>query len=378
MTTYYSGTVIGAVVTLGLLRRVNTMRSGGAGRHVMGATLATAGVVAFCTMTNPLYALWFVLPAGAVLLVLRVCSQLSSRALCRAGLVLCVGTALGMALRIPFAHSIVATTEDYWHLRDIGASLAYHARQVSDTLATRAGIASLCITLGMWIASIVIALAVVRRGKVVHSFIALSACLGPFIVAVAVIVMGSEATRYLQPWAFLPFLALTVLPGVEFAARGISRRILAWLPARESIGTLRAAGVVGAAIFLGVVCALTMPRINATVSVVDADLRCVTDWVDASGRTGAGLFWTMRAPKAYAADPRQIVQVDDQLHAGSWLANRHDAVNAQVTFFITDADSYPFSFSDASPAGTMDVISCGRYAIHDFYPVVAPLKPAER
>ncbi|WP_260283197.1 hypothetical protein, partial [Propionibacterium freudenreichii] len=171
--------MIGAVVTLGLLRRVNTMRSGGAGRHVMGATLATAGVVAFCTMTNPLYALWFVLPAGAVLLVLRVCSQLSSRALCRAGLVLCVGTALGMALRIPFAHSIVATTEDYWHLRDIGASLAYHARQVSDTLATRAGIASLCITLGMWIASIVIALAVVRRGKVVHSFIALSACLGP-------------------------------------------------------------------------------------------------------------------------------------------------------------------------------------------------------
>ncbi|MDK9302555.1 hypothetical protein [Propionibacterium freudenreichii] len=49
-----------------------------------------------------------------------------------------------------------------------------------------------------------------------------------------------------------------------------------------------------------------------------------------------------------------------------------------MTFFITDADSYPFSFPDASPAGAMDVISCGRYAIHDFYPVVAPLKPAER
>ena len=40
-----------------------------------------------------------------------------------------------------------------------------------------------------------------------------------------------------------------------------------------------------------------------------------TDWVDASGRTGAGQFWTVRLPKLHLDDPSQLVQVDHRLNA---------------------------------------------------------------
>ncbi len=58
---------------------------------------------------------------------------------------------------------------------------------------------------------------------------------------------------------------------------------------------------------------LSIPRLAAAAEVADPDLTCVTDWVDASGRTGAGQFWTVRLPKLHLDDPAQLVQVDHEL-----------------------------------------------------------------
>src|SRR5690606_8509823 len=85
--------------------------------------------------------------------------------------------------------------------------------------------------------------------------------------------------------------------------------------------------------------ALSIPRLVAQSSQPDADLQCVTDWVDASGRTGAGQFWTVRLPKLHLQDPSRLVQVDHRLNGYAWLVDRDDFDALAVSFLLEDTQT---------------------------------------
>ena len=101
---------------------------------------------------------------------------------------------------------------------------------------------------------------------------------------------------------------------------------------------------------------------------------CVVDWVDASARTGVGTFWTVRAPKAYLADPRRLVQVDWQLNGYAWLVDREDYLADRASFIVTSDEGGPV----AAPPGLPEPerIECGRYTILDYGSAVLEIGPA--
>jgi hypothetical protein len=108
---------------------------------------------------------------------------------------------------------------------------------------------------------------------------------------------------------------------------------------------------------------------------VDPAVQCVDNWVTASHLTGAGQYWTIRAPKAYLADPRQLVQVDASLGPYTWLVNRADYPNARVSFLVVNT-SQPLKLPDRQAQQTPHTtISCGRYTIVDYASATLTLGP---
>lgn len=118
---------------------------------------------------------------------------------------------------------------------------------------------------------------------------------------------------------------------------------------------------------------LSIPRLSDAANAPDADAACVTDWVEASARTGAGQFWTVRLPKLHLDDPSQLVQVDHQLNGYAWLVNRTDFDAETVSFLVEDAQTAAWDLPiQAIPD---EVIGCGRYRILDFGETELPLGP---
>jgi hypothetical protein len=124
-----------------------------------------------------------------------------------------------------------------------------------------------------------------------------------------------------------------------------------------------------------VAAAVGVPRIAAAASASDADLECVVEWVEGSGRTGAGQFWTVRLPKAHLADPRALVQVDHQLRGYAWLVNRDDFAVGEVSFLVLDEQSPAFDLPGGASVSDARHVSCGRYTIADFGDAGLPLGP---
>ncbi|MGA7148373.1 MAG: hypothetical protein WBX17_07805, partial [Microbacterium sp.] len=220
-----------------------------------------------------------------------------------------------------------------------------------------------------------------RRREVGGFVVAAFGWVAPLLVVVGAIVLGTHAARYLQPIAFAPVLGLVVLPPVL-------RPLVLPRAARAVVAASAVVALVLAA-------AVGVPRITSSATTPDADLDCLVAWTDASGRTGAGQFWTVRLPKAHVADPRSLVQVDHQLRGYAWLVNRTDFAGGEVTFLVLDAQSVPFELpggasvrvptpspgaADASPGasgrvGPAELVACGRYTIADFGERALPLGP---
>jgi hypothetical protein len=94
---------------------------------------------------------------------------------------------------------------------------------------------------------------------------------------------------------------------------------------------------------------------------------------------GAGQYWTVRAPKAYLADPRQLLQVTSNLGEYTWLINRADYSQAAVSFLINDSQSGPFQLPPSVRGATPpSIIRCGRYTITDFHTAKLFLGSTER
>ena len=346
-TTYYSATVVAAVLTIGIVRRMIDSRA------LMAWPSIGLGVVAFVsTLSNPLYAAWATIPLVMLLAIASVSPGLRSRAPVIIA-VLLAGTTLGFLSRIPLAAWITKTGVDYiqpgqWH-----ESIDYYGRLVGERMQSPLGVIGLLIAAALIVAAVV---RTVRAGDPGSRLVAAMAWVAPVMVVVGAVMLGTHAARYLQPFAFAPVLALVAAPHALRVGDRVRR------PAAVMVGVL-----------LLVAGGLSIPRLADAATRPDADLTCVTDWVDASGRTGAGQFWTVRLPKLHLADPSQLVQVDHQLNAYAWLVDRTDFAVGEVSFLVEDSQTVPWDPPQAVLPES--VVDCGRYSILDLGTETLPLGP---
>lgn len=346
-TTYYSATVVGVVLAIGLVRRAVDRERGG-----LGLLLALGSVSGVSTLTNPLFAVWATVPLALVL----VFGMLGSARRARWAIVLAVligGTVLGSLGRIPFAEWIANTGAGYVRPDQWSQSVGYYGGLLADRLSTPLGVFGVVLTLTLFAGAVV---QTARADDAGSRLVATAAWLAPVLVVIGGIALGTHAARYLQPLAFAPVLALVASPRALRMPSAMAR-----------------VAVAVATVPLLVVGALGVPRLAAAAEAPDPDLRCVTDWVDASGRTGAGQFWTVRLPKLHVADPSQLVQVDHQLNGYAWLVNRRDFDVGEVSFLVEDAQTVQWQLPSA--AIPEDVVDCGRYRILDFGDTMLPLGP---
>ncbi|CAL4858670.1 hypothetical protein [Microbacterium sp. MM2322] len=344
-TTYYAATVVGTLAVVGLFRRLLE------GASTVRTVALIAIVVAVSTLTNPLVVVWCVVPVvgavGILLLGRRIAPRLALVT------VLCVSgaAAVGYLLRAPFAANIVAAGGNYLRPDQADAALAHLAGVVGATAGRWNGVLWLAAVTALFVACLILGMRAWRRHDTIVTAVCAVSVMAPIIATAVVVVAGTDADRYLQPWVFLPILVLAVAP----PAVSLPRAAGATLAGALAVGGVAAVPVAVAAAGRG-----------------DGDLACVTRWVERSGRTGAGQFWTVRAPKLALADPAQLVQVDYTLRPYDWLVNRAEH-RGPVTFLIQDAATVPFELPAGVSTFDADTIACGRYTILDFGTRVLPL-----
>jgi hypothetical protein len=378
-TTYYSATVIGAVLAAGLVRRwfdararrsalrpLTTVETPHDRRHSRGVSTGTRGfgrlfwlvvVALVSTTTNLLFLAWGTAPL-IVLLLAALHPRFAGRRALPPLIALVTGSGLGMLARIPLSAWIANPGDGYAHPSDALVSLGYYGTVAGERLAAPGGIAATALTL---VLLLVCVLRTVRpqscddgpgaRGILLAAY----GWLAPIATVVGAILLGTHAARYLQPIAFAPVLGLVAHP------------LALKLPSPTRI--FAAVG----AVLLAAGAMLSVPRIHAAATAPDADVACVVDWVNASGRVGAGQFWTVRLPKLLLEHPAQLVQVDHTLRGYNWLADRTDFSAREVTFLVQDAQTVPWRIAGAPQPE--NVIACGRYRILDFARHPLPLGP---
>jgi hypothetical protein len=327
--------------------------------------LTLLGVAAVSTLTNPLYLGWEAIPLVLVFGLLAWRRAVPWRCFGRVTAVLAAGAALGLLGRIPFASMITKDGPAYANPGNPTGTLIYYARLLLDRTSNLLGSLELIAVLVL----LLVAIIVFRRSVAVADgstgIVAGMAWAAPLVVVVGMVALGGVGTRYFQPVFFAPLGAVVLLPGL-FSEGGVVRR----LPRRAM--TVLVAVLAGVSLAASALAALTM---RDTAQAMDPAIRCVDSWITASHRTGAGRFWTIRGPKAYLADPRQLVQVDNSFGAYPWLTDRSDYRSQKVSFVLSDAQ-YP---APALPAAVAEAprqtVACGRYTITDFGSEVLALGP---
>lgn len=378
-TTYYSATVVGAVLAVGLARRAldragatapsgvtkrrltraeaafRDSRTPGVGAVPWGFAVGVGLVAAASVVTNPLFAAWVAVPLGIVLLV----AGLHERAALWLAGALVAGTAIGFAGRMPLSPLIANTGAGYIDPSQWVASFWYYGELLAERWNAPWGAASLVViaVLTGWCLAATVLLA--ARRDVGAAVVAACGWVVPLLVVVGAIALGTHAARYLQPAVFAPVLGLVALPSMLVRRWAVRAR---WAVAATVV-------VVAVAVGIGT------PRIVAAATAPDPDLACVVDWVEASGRTGAGQFWTVRLPKTHLADPRALVQVDHRLNGYAWLVNRDDSAVGEVSFLVLDEQSPAFDLPSGRTLADADLVPCGRYTIADFGADPLPLGP---
>jgi hypothetical protein len=367
-TTYYSATVLGVVVAVGLARRALERRA--TARVPWAALVGIAAVAAASVLTNPLFAAWATVPVALVLSVVAVHDRV---ALWLAG-ALVVGSLVGYAGRMPLdllfgqTQLIANTGAGYIDPSQWLASLDYYGALLAERWSAPWGAASVVAVMVLWAWCATAAVLLKRRREVGAAFVAACGWVVPLLVVVGAIALGTHAARYLQPVVFAPLLGLVVLPQLWWSREPAIAASDRPAPARSRLAGRWAAGLAVGAATLALVAAIGIgvPRIAAAADAPDTDLACVVDWAEKSGRTGAGQFWTIRLPKTHLADPRGLVQVDHRLRGYAWVVNRDDFTVGEVSFLVTDAQSPPFDLPGGAAMEDAELVSCGRYTIADF------------
>jgi hypothetical protein len=365
-TTYYSATVIGVLVAIGLVRRLCERSQLTARRREVIALFAVATV---STFTNPIFVAWAVAPLALLLLALWRGRIVRAGAVAAAGLSLALGVGAGVVLRLPFAALISDSGVNYVEPGRLAASLSYYGRLIAERAQTAEGACSLAVAVVLIAISVAASILAVRRRWVAGTIVSSAAWVIPVVVSVGAVLLGTEATRYLEPVFFAPILVVTVLPGLLSP-----RRLRIGRPLRfgRRLRIVAGVAVIAAVLASGIV---GIPRLVTESGSVDPAVQCVDNWVTASHQTGAGQYWTIRAPKAYLADPLQLVQVDAALGPYTWLVNRADYTNARVSFLVVNT-TQPLKLPDRQAQQTPHTtFSCGRYTIVDYASATLTLGP---
>ncbi|HKU11512.1 MAG TPA: hypothetical protein VJQ61_09850 [Sinomonas sp.] len=363
-TTYYSMTVLASVATTALTVRL--LKTRGSSRwHWL--ELVLVGLAALSSLTNPLFLAWEVLPLGVVLAFIAWKRVIGWRRFTLAGALLALGGGIGLVARIPFGSLILKDGPAYANPALASVAALFYPHMLAERASTIEGAVSVTVVIALILVSVIMfrqSLATRDAGAAVVSGMAWVA---PLVLLGGMIVLGQFWIRYLQPMYFAPVCTLVFAPRLFAQAPAFFRR----LPRRAVKGVF--AGLIVAC--LGASAAAT-GALAKSAAVVDPDILCVDAWVGSSHETGAGRFWAIRAPKAFLAEPSQLIQVDSHFGKYAWLTDRTDYSSAKVSFVVTDSEPTPLvlpSVADTAPSST---IHCGRYTITDFGSPILPIGPA--
>ncbi len=338
LTTYYYPTLFSMVIVIVVITRVRSPRV---------ASTLTLLISAAAVFTNPLFVLWVTIPVCLALTV-----QLATNWTPRVETFLLLGATLsgtfaGYASRELVSDHIVAAGENYLR-NDRGAvSLSVLSRGAVEISQTVPGALWLLLLAAIYLAALLACRPDrFRSGNAGTATALVASALAPPLIICCFVVAGADAWRYLQAIVLWPVISLVVAHSYR-------------LPRTEHL-QLRTI-VVGATATL----ALLTIGITATVTALntpDKDLQCAVEWIDRSGETGAGQFWSIRGPQAYVEEPASLTQIDHQFDRYDWLVNRGIEVSV-VSFLVTSDRDAPYV-----PSVSGKLIDCGRYQIIDLKP----------
>jgi hypothetical protein len=347
--TYYGATTVGAVLALAALARA----ARGTG---VFASVALGLVAAVSTASNPLFLVWFTVPAVLALAVLALTRRAPGRHLLLPAATTLIASGVGLLARVPLADHILESGVGYVHVDRMGSSLGYYGDHLGERVSEPAGVAEAALALALLVIAVVLAVRAFRGRESGALLVTTWGVLVALGVLVGGVVAGTNATRYLIPVLLGPLAALVVAPALV-PSRG--RR-------RFALSAVTALGVVA------VTGAVTADRTSGAETT--ASVACVADWVDRETRTGAGEFWTIRAAKAYSRHPSRLVQVRADLSGYAWLVNRADFEADTLSYLVTEGDTPLLEYANAiTPAVASH--ECGNYTITEFGGDGLPLLP---
>ena len=362
-TTYYSTTIIATVLVIGISSRlVEEPR-----QRIASRLFLLVGIVAISTLSNPIFTAWATIPLSVVLAALTASRFLNRRRATTVFAAVLVGSLLGFICRIPLGDMTGNSAAGYLQPNQWHASANYYFKLAVDRVHRPEFIIIVIIGVLSLGAGITCTILAFRRRMPGTLFIAMASWFVPLSTVAGAVILGTHAARYLQPIVFMPLLAIVILPRM---LTGRSTHKVASLRVIAVCGSVALAAFIAAGFF-------SVPRMMAGVALSNSNpsLKCVTNWINASGRVGAGQYWTVRAPKLHLKNPRQLVQVDYHLNPYTWLVNRADYENVSVTFLITAAEQFPFDLPKDLRNVRTTKIKCGTYTITDFGGTQLPLGP---
>jgi hypothetical protein len=324
------------------------------------------GILTVVSVTsNPLFGVWTAAPAVVTLLALAGLGRIGWRtALVPAG-ILIAGCFGGMLLRKPLAPYLSMDPANYLHIGDILTPLRFYGAALVDMFSRPTGVAELVLLAALGSVTLVAGLATLRMPQLPlrRQLLFPLAAVTVLAVAAGSVVVGTNATRYLQPLAFVPLLVVPALLG-----EGLDRlrRWTGAAPTRAATARPAAVGLLLVVVLLGGIVG-SGSAVAATVSRAHLPgAACLEGWLAGRTLTGAGQFWAIRGLKTYGAPTVHVLQIDEYLNARPWMVNLADYDGAPVSYLIVnDRSAWGEELVDTIGAPRAN-ISCGTYTILDY------------
>ena len=343
-TTYYSFTVLAVVLTVGIVAAV--LRDGSLS---CPRAFGLGAIVVVSSFSNPLMLLWASAPIIVILVGWWIRRRDRHVGLSAVALALSAGG--GYLSRLFVSDHIMQDGLGYIDVSRAGESAAYYGDLVGQRLVSPGGQVTAWVLLALICTAIILTFSKREAVGAASRFVLMCGWVLPVAVALASIVLGTHAARYLQPVVFGPVLVLLALPS---------------FPSLRVAGRLRLAlAATSAALLVLAAAAIAVPRLHTLAGSEDPDVACVGAWMDHHDGVGAGQFWTVRFPKSRIADPSRLVQVTAAMQPYQWLVNRADARQRTISFLVTATGFAEFDLPSLSSATPQPVV-CGRYTIYDF------------
>lgn len=361
--TYYYGSILGAFASLALV--MSLVRDGLAGAPARVAAAGLVTLAALSTLSNPLFVLWGAVPLAAALVVVGAVTAIRWRLVLPLVGMLAAGSILGVAARIPLAPFVSPSALSYVYPgRQLDSFLFYLAR-IADLRLTP-GAAELILFLVLASAAVAAAvLALRRRDDPLLVLVASFGLITPLFVFAFNVALGTESVRYLQPLYFAPVMSIVVVGTVVARTRapGPARTRSARLP--------RWAPRVLVAVLMAVVATGTVPAAAAVASAAGSDYRradCLEEWIAGRDITGTGMFWDIRALKAYGDESVNLVQTDFGIvDAFPWLVDVAEFYDADVSYVIVARGDAEWERTVTDTVGSPAAVEqCPAYRIMDY------------